>query len=87
MNNIEGDPFQDKYKEEFWGLTSLEEYVFLPSGLYMCTAEKIHTIFDSGCSVAVTSVKEDFQGILISVNKKMMVLGALTQVKGGGLVS
>ena len=48
--------------------TSLDDILFLPTNLYMVHKDSIPIVFDSVCSVALTSCKKDFQGTLVKID-------------------
>ena len=70
-----------KGNNENYGLTSLEEDLFLPKGMYVGQKiDKIPIVFNHGCSVAINTNKKNFQGSLVAMNKIMMGLGTTAKV-------
>ena len=85
MNKI--DPFEDKSAAlKTYGLTSLEDDLVLPVGMYVGSDDDIPIVFDSRCSVALTHNKYDFYGLITPVNKQMIGLGACARVESEGLI-
>ena len=83
LNKI--DPFpDDKYNQT--GYTSVQDYLFIPTRMYLLGEGDAAVIFDSGCSVAVSLCKEYVEGTLTHVSKTMMGVGDPAEVEGESTV-
>ena len=49
--------------------------------------EGTYVVFDSGCTLAVSPFKSDFQGSITPMNKQMNGLGATSKVTGEGTIT
>ena len=68
------------------GFTDLETNLFRPMGLYTGSDYK-PVVFDSGCTLAVTPFKSDFEGPINPVEKHMNGLGATAKETGEGTIA
>ena len=68
------------------GFTALETNLFRPMGFYTGSDYK-PVVFDSGCTLAVTLFKSDFEGPIIPVDTYMNDLGNTVEVTGEGTIA
>ena len=68
------------------GFTALETDLFKLMGLYAGSDCKL-VVFDSGCTLAVTTFKSDFEGPINPVEKHMNVLETTAKVTGEGSIA
>ena len=72
--------FVSTHSSTGYGLTALDDNLFVPKGYYYNNKDGIPVIFDSGCNHAVAPIESDFIGKITPVHKQMNGLGATATV-------
>ena len=80
LGDMGSSEFSNIFQE---GYASLNDDLLVPIWCYVGD-QGLEVIFDSGCTIAVTSVKKDFVWDIQPVSKMMQDLGSTAEVAGKG---